>query len=153
MDILKNIKIGITTICTLLTAALGQIAIPFYFLIIANIMDYATGITAAKYRNEKVNSYKGFRGIAKKVCMWLLVAVGAIMDYAIINMGATMGIEFNLKCIVALAVIFWLLLNEFISILENMADIGAPIPPFLLKLIKTAKDKTEETMDIESAVK
>lgn len=74
-----------------------------------NIIDYATGIFASKYRNQPVDSYKGFRGIAKKVSMWLLVVVGAIVDqllkYAAATIGITMPITFLIACVVAIWII------------------------------------------------
>ena len=58
-------------------------------------------------------------------------------------MGHTMNIEFGFDCLVAAAVVFWLLANELISILENIADIGVPMPAFLLRAVELVKEKTE----------
>ena len=63
------------------------------------------------------------------------------MDYIIISMGYTMNIEFGFDCLVAAAVVFWLLANELISILENIADIGVPMPAFLLRAVELVKEK------------
>ena len=131
MKIIDKIKVGFITVFTAVHGWLGALAIPFYILVGANIVDYITGIYAAVCRGEKVSSDVGFRGIAKKVCMWLLVLAGHIVDFIIVEMGHTMQIEFGVNCLVALAVIFWLLANELISILENISDIGTPLPPFL----------------------
>lgn len=149
---MKNIdKIKITFIAafTTLNGWLGALAVPFYILVLTNIIDYVTGIVAAACRGERVSSEVGFRGIAKKVSMWLLVGVGVIVDYLIKTMGHTLHIEFTFSCLVSLAVIFWLLANELISILENIHDIGIPMPPFLMKLVGFIKEKTEESIDIE----
>ena len=146
-----KIKIAFVAVFTAVNGWLGALAVPFYFLLLTNIIDYATGIVAAVCRGERVSSDIGFKGIAKKVCMWLLVLVGYITDFIIVEMGHTMHIEFGFDCLVALAVIFWLLANELISILENISDIGAPLPPFLKKLVELVKDKTEDKMTVEEA--
>ena len=61
-------------------SALGILAIPVLLLVSCNLIDYITGLMASKYRNQKMDSYKGIRGITKKICMWLLVGVGVIVD-------------------------------------------------------------------------
>ena len=81
--------------------------------------------------------------------MWLLVVVGAIVDqllkYAATTIGITMPITFLIACVVAI----WIICNEIISILENIKDIGAPVPPFLLPLLKNLKSQVEEVAKTE----
>jgi len=146
---IDKIKYTFITVFTAVHGFLGSLAIPFYLLVLTNLLDYGTGIVAAVWRGEKVSSETGFHGIAKKVCMWLLVLVGYIVDYIIISMGHTMHIEFEFECLVAAAVVFWLLANELISILENIADIGVPMPAFLLKAVELVKEKTEYAAEID----
>ena len=148
-----KLRLWFVTVFTALNSLLGSLAVPFYILVGANVVDYVTGICAAVYRGEKVCSEVGFRGIAKKVCMWLLVLVGYIVDYIIISMGQTMHIEFGFSCLVAAAVVFWLLANELISILENIADIGVPMPAFLLKAVELVKEKTEYAAEADREVR
>ena len=152
MKFIDKVKIVFVAMFTGLNTLLGTLAIPFYILVGANIVDYMTGIMASAYRGESVNSNRGFRGIAKKVCMWLLVAIGYIIDYCIITVGKTIGITLNLTCLVSVAVIFWLLFNELISILENINDIGTPLPPFLKKIVQYFKEQVEEKADMSSSV-
>ena len=76
----NTIKVIITAVTGFLSSLLGILYVPVLLLVACNIIDYATGIFASKYRNQPVDSYKGFRGIAKKISMWLLVVVGAIVD-------------------------------------------------------------------------
>ena len=146
MSELNKIKLMFVAVFTALNGWLGALAMPFYILVGMNIVDYITGIYAAKCRGERVSSEVGFRGIAKKICMWLLVLVGWIVDYIIIAMTAALGVDIGFKCLVAFAVVFWLLANEIISLLENINDIGAPLPPFLLQLAQMVKDKAEESV-------
>ena len=152
MKDINKIKITFITVFTALNGWLGSLATPFYILVLTNIIDYITGIGAAIYRGERVSSETGFHGIAKKVCMWMLVLVGYIVDYIIISMGNTMNIQFGFDCLIAAAVVFWLLANELISILENVADIGVPMPAFLMKAVELVKEKTEHTMQTDKKV-
>jgi phage-related holin len=76
--------------------------------------------------------------------MWLLIAVGAMIDWLIIYAGTYIGIAIPVTFIVACIVAIWLICNEIISILENMVNIGAKIPPFLLPLVKNIKKQVED---------
>ena len=148
MRILSKSEAAIIAVFTVLSAWLGVLAIPVLLLVLVNIIDYGTGLAAAKYRGQKISSYKGFKGIAKKVCMWLLVAVGAIVDmlitYAVSQAGYHLPFGYGIACLVAV----WLICNEIISILENISDIGVALPPFLLKIVKNLKSQVESKTDI-----
>ena len=126
---------------------IGPLAVPIILLVFSNIIDYITGLNASKYRNEKVNSYKSIRGITKKIHMWLLICVGAIVDELIKYTVAQMGFSFPFSFAIAAIVAVWLICNELISILENIKDIGVPLPDFLLKLTKNIKSQVEKTAD------
>lgn len=143
METLTKIKAIVITIFSLLFNWLGILAVPVFILVGCNIIDYGTGLAAAKYREESVNSYKGIRGIIKKVCQWLLIVVGAMLDYLIQYAAEYIGLGITIPFIVATVVAVWLITNEMISIVENMVDIGTPIPAFLLPLIKYIKEQTE----------
>lgn len=141
---MEKVKIMITAVVSALMSWLGILAVPVLLLVGCNIMDYATGICAAKYRDESVNSYKGMHGIVKKVCMYLLIMVGAMVDCLLDYAVAYIGMEIVLTFIVATIVAVWLIVNEIISILENMLDIGVDMPPFLLPLVKNIKAQVED---------
>lgn len=140
---MKKIQVIITLVVSTLFNSLGILAVPVFILVGCNLIDYITGLFAAKYREEAVNSYKGMKGIIKKVCQWLLIVVGAMIDYLLQYAAEYMGLGFQIPFIVATVVAVWLITNEMISILENMVDIGTPIPAFLMPLIKYIKKQTE----------
>jgi toxin secretion/phage lysis holin len=146
---MSKIKTLVTGFFAMLAGWLGILAIPMLILIICNVADYVTGLVASKYRNEQINSYKSFRGIAKKVCMWLLVGVGAIIDWLMIYAGETAGITMPFTFLVACIVAIWLICNEIISILENMVDIGVDLPPFLAPIIKNIKTQVENKATVK----
>lgn len=143
MDFLKTAKAVCIAAFGLLSSWLGVLAIPVYVLVACNIMDYITGLAAAHRRNQKVSSYVGVLGIAKKVCMWLLIAVGAVVDWLLLYCGASLGFEIHLPMLAASLVAVWLIINEIISILENVGDIGVPLPGFLTKIVQGLKSKIE----------
>lgn len=140
---MEKVKSFFVAVASMFMSALGILAIPVLILVGCNVIDYCTGLCAAKYRNQLVDSYKGFRGIAKKVCMWLLIVVGAIVDwllsFATTSIGITLPFTFLVACIVAI----WLICNELLSILENIADIGVPLPNFLRNIVKYIKKQAE----------
>ena len=145
---MDRLKIIFVTMWSALLSVLGILAIPVLLLVSCNIIDYVTGIMAAKYREQNVDSYKGIRGIAKKVCMWLLVVVGAIVDQLLKYASATVGITIPFTFLVACVVAVWLICNELISILENISDIGVNLPPFLDGIIKNLKHQVETKADV-----
>ena len=116
---LTDIKIGLTAVGAFLSSILGVLYVPVLLMVSCNVIDYITGLIAAHYRGEKVSSYVGLRGIIKKVCLWLLVVVGAIMDALIKYAAETVGIKPPIHFLVACIVAVWIICNELISILER----------------------------------
>ncbi len=141
-------RIGITALLSALFSWLTVVAVPMILLVVLQLIDYATGLCAAKYRNEHISSYKSFNGIAKKICMWLLVVVGGIVDWLIVYGSTSIGITLPLNGIVAIAVCVWLMCNEIISVLENMIDIGVRLPKFMLRITKHIQSKVEGAVDV-----
>ncbi|NLK37134.1 MAG: phage holin family protein [Epulopiscium sp.] len=94
------------------------------------IVDYITGVMLA-ILEKKVSSDVGARGIFKKVLIFTLVGVGHILDTYILGEGG----------VIRTAVIFFYLSNEGISILENTAKIGLPIPEKLKEVLVQLKDE------------
>lgn len=148
---MKKMQVGITAIMAVITSWLGVLAVPAYLLVAFNVIDYITGLFAASKRAGQISSYKSIRGIIKKVCMWLLVIVGALLDVLINYAVQSAGIEFKIKFLVAIIVAIWLVINEVISILENMIDIGIQMPPFLMPLVKYIKQQVEDAATFDKA--
>lgn len=81
--------------------------------------------------------------------MWLLIVVGAVID-ALLNYAVqSIWPDFGIPYIVATVVAVWLVVNEIISILENMIDIGVEMPPFLIPLVKNIKRQVENKTEVE----
>ena len=146
---MEKLKVIVTAVWSIILSALGILAIPVLLLVTCNLIDYFTGIAASKFRKQQIDSYKGIRGIAKKICMWLLVGVGVIVDrlsYSAGVIGITLPFTFLVACVVAI----WLICNEIISILENINDIGVTLPPFLQPIVKNLKSQVEQKTTIDN---
>ena len=144
---MEKLKIAIISFFAVITSWLGTLAIPVYILVACNVIDYLTGITAACVRKEQVSSYKGILGIAKKVFMYLLIVIGVFVDVMLQFMFNNLNIPISLPFIVGCIVACWLVLNEMLSILENLNDIGVPMPPFLMPLVERIKGSVEKKGD------
>lgn len=141
MEKIKTVFVGVFTA---LSAWLGILAIPVYLLVCCNVIDYGTGLAAARKRGQVINSSVGLNGIIKKVCMWLLVCLGAMVDILITYGAEQAGITLNFGYAVGCLVAVWLICNEIISILENMVDIGVDLPPFLARVVENLKTQVEK---------
>ena len=96
-----------------------------YALLAFVVIDYITGLMCAVL-DKKLSSEVGFRGIFKKVLIFSLVAIGNIVDQSVIGEGS----------VIRTAVIFFYLSNEGVSILENAAHIGLPVPQKLKDILE-----------------
>jgi toxin secretion/phage lysis holin len=146
---MEKTKITLVAACAAVNAWLGNLAIPVYVLVLLNVADYITGYVAAPCRGQARQSSVGLRGIAKKVSMWLLVALGAAVDWLLAYSAGTIGLALPFHFAVASLVAVWLIANEIISILENVADIGVEVPPFLTALVKWVKAGAEKAGEQE----
>jgi len=96
------------------------------------VLDYITGVMCAVV-DRKLSSEIGFKGLFKKVLIFALVGVGHILDTQVIGTGSVMRT----------AVIFFYLSNEGISLLENAAYLGLPIPEKLKAVLEQLHDRSE----------
>jgi len=147
---MDKIKALFTAMASFLSALLGILYIPVLLMVLCNIIDYVTGLIASNYRDDGgISSYKSMKGIAKKVSMWLLVVVGAIIDNLIVYASETAGMEMPFQFLIACVVAIWIICNELISILENISDTGIQLPPFLMPLVKLIKKQAEDKANVE----
>ncbi len=124
-EIINTIQIVIAAVGGYVGYFLGGLDGFLYALIAFVVIDYLTGIMVAVLE-RKLSSEVGFRGIFKKVLIFSLVAIGHIIDSQLIQTGSA----------IRTAVIFFYLSNEGISIIENSAKIGLPIPEKLKTVLE-----------------
>lgn len=132
----------ITLIVAGVSAYFQIIAIPLIVLTSVMLIDYITGMVAA-YTKAELSSRKGLRGIFKKIGYFCLVAVGITTDYIICSALSSIGITSEVTMVFGLIVTIWLIINELISILENLTKLEVPIPDFLVKVISRLKNSVE----------
>ena len=125
------------------TAYFNILLVPLIVLVIVMGIDYLTGMISAK-REGALNSRVGVLGIIKKVGYLALVGVGIVVDYLITSALTQVGVQTSLPNFFGLMVIIWLIINELISILENLGEIGVPMPPFLVRTVKSIKGRVDD---------
>ena len=97
------------------------------------VLDYITGLMCA-VADKKLSSSVGFKGICRKVLIFLLVGIGHVLDTQIIGTGS----------VLRTAVIFFYLSNEGVSLLENAGHLGLPIPDKLKVVLEQLHDRAEK---------
>ena len=126
-----------------LVSYLGTLAVPMLVLLGVMLLDYITGMVKA-YMTAQLSSRIGIKGILKKLCYMAMVAVGAGVDYLLRGALVQAGIDLHIELFCGLLVAIWLIINELISILENLAAIGVPGFPRLSKLLERLKNTVSE---------
>ena len=129
-----------------LAAYFNVLLLPLCVLAAVMLIDYITGIAAAGYTGQ-LSSRTGVRGIVKKAGYLALVAVGMVVDYLISSALLTIGIHIQINYCFGMILTIWLIINELISILENLGELHIPLPGFLVNMIKTLKGRVEETAE------
>lgn len=122
-DVIHTIQIIFAAIGAYIGCFLGGFDGLLYALVAFVVLDYITGLMVAVLE-KKLSSSIGFKGIFKKVLIFLFVGIGHIVDFYILEKGSA----------VRTAVIFFYLSNEGLSIVENAAKIGLPVPESLKKV-------------------
>lgn len=103
-----------------------------YALIAFVAIDYITGVMCAVI-DHRLSSEVGFKGIFKKVLIFLLVGVANILDVQVIGTG----------CVLRTAVIFFYISNEGVSLLENAAYLGLPVPEKIKTVLEQLHSRSE----------
>ena len=102
-------------------------------LVMFVVVDYLTGVMCA-VADRKLSSEVGFKGICRKVLIFLLVGIANILDVQVIGTGS----------VLRTAVIFFYISNEGVSLLENAAHLGLPIPEKMKDILEQLHDRAEE---------
>ena len=103
-----------------------------YALIAFVVIDYITGVMSA-INGHRLSSSVGFKGICRKVLIFLLVGSANILDIHVIGTGS----------VLRTAVIFFYILNEGVSLMENAAHLGLPVPEKIKLVLEQLHDRSE----------
>lgn len=107
-----------------------------YALIAFVVIDYITGVMCA-INDHSLSSEVGFRGICRKVLIFLLVGIANILDVNVIGAGS----------VLRTAVIFFYISNEGVSLMENAAHLGLPVPEKIKVVLEQLHDRAEDKED------
>ena len=107
-------------------------------LLLFVITDYITGVMCA-IADKKLSSAVGFKGICRKVLIFLLVGIANILDMQVIGTGS----------VLRTAVIFFYISNEGVSLLENAGHLGLPIPVKIKSVLEQLHDRAEQEVGDE----
>ena len=129
-QIWSGIQIAFTAFGGFLGWFLGGIDGFLYALIAFTVIDYITGVMCA-ITDKKLSSSVGFKGICRKVLIFTLVGIGNIVDVYVLGQGG----------VLRTAVIFFYLSNEGVSIMENTAHLGLPIPTKLKDVLEQLHER------------
>lgn len=144
----NTIKAIISAAFAALTVYVGRLLVPLAVLIAVMIIDYGTGMVKA-WITSNLSSKIGLKGIVKKVSYLLVIAVAMVCDWLIGYGLSAAGLDSVAPAFVCILVTIWFIINECISILENLGEIGVPLPGFLLKMIKRLKGNVERGAEVE----
>ena len=118
---------------------LGECDGLMYALIAFVIADYVTGVMCA-VSDRRLSSEVGFKGICRKILIFVLVGMANILDMHVIGTG----------CVLRTAVLFFYISNEGVSVLENAGHLGLPVPARLLNVLEQLhEDAEQEDIDNE----
>ena len=141
------IKLTLGTIAAGLTAYFEKMLVPLAVLFGVMLMDYVSGMMKAYVKGE-LSSRVGIIGIIKKLSYLLITAAAMAFDWLICY---TAGVcDLGLNCepyFFCTLVAVWLIINEIISILENLISLGVPVPKFMEKAVLAAKNKIDSKED------
>ena len=129
------LKTAFAVVLAGLSSYFGMLTQPLLVLLFAMVLDYLTGMTKA-YIFSQLSSRIGVKGILKKLCYMVMVAVGAAVDYLLRGAVIGAGITLDVKLFFGMLVTVWLTINELISVMENLAAIGVPGFPRLQRILK-----------------
>ena len=130
-DIITWVKIAFAGLCGVFSYIFGGFDTMLKILIAMMVIDYLTGISAAVYRKE-LCSRTGFNGLLKKAVILCIVACGHLL-------GDMMGVSE-----IRYTVIGFYIANEGISIIENAADLGVPLPQKIIDILDKIKEEEDD---------
>ena len=112
-----------------------------YALLVFVIVDYITGVMCA-IEDRKLSSAVGFRGLCRKVLTFLLVGIAQVLDVHVLNQPG----------VLRTAVIFWAIANNGLSILENAAHLGLPVPEQLKQVLEQLHNREAKSGEPETVI-
>lgn len=115
---------------------------------IAVVFDFITGVIAALYTGEGLNSKKARKGALKKATMFLSLGFGIFLDYLIPMATAQIGLDISAKLMFSSIIAFYIVFTECVSVCENIYRCNPnAFPKWIVKVLSEGKDKLEHLND------
>lgn len=147
------VKTGVAATIAVFSTFIGDIFKQVFGLLIVllafMLFDWITG-TAKANKSKMLSSKAGLKGILKKTVYIGIVLVACGLDYVITFSAGKIGFTSFTSVYVTILVTIWLIVNEGISILENIGELGVDYPQFLTKIFKSLKTTVEKQVKIDN---
>ena len=135
----------VSVVCGAVATFYQQYGLLIVFVCLAIVFDCVTGLIKAKTIGEGLSSQKGWKGFWKKIALLVGLFFGIYLDYVVPLLFVKAGLTLDIDLPFALIICSYIVLNECISIAENLYLINPDImPKWIANLLKVAKDKIED---------
>lgn len=138
-----SLTAGAAALGAWMLARVGALLPVLLVLLSVMILDYITGMVKAGISGN-LNSTRGWQGLLKKLMYAVTVAIAMVADYLLYIGGNEIGVDMHGSAYFGTLVSLWLIINECISILENLSEIGVPMPGFLGRILQRVQGKVDE---------
>lgn len=140
-----TVKWFISVACGFIAAFFEHYGLFIILVVSAIILDFITGIIKAKVTDEGLSSEKAWKGFWRKMALLIGLSFGIFLDYAVNTVLVQAGIIININMPFALIIACYIILNESISVAENLYLINPSImPQWISRLLKVAKEDLEK---------
>lgn len=149
---INKVNLILGSVAALLSYFLGDQWVLFVGFLGLNVADYITGYIKSGL-GKKVNSHKGVMGILKKFAYWIVITVAFGMSTLLMQMGKTIGVDLSFMNLLGYFVLAALMINELLSIFENLAEAGIWVPKIIKKFLLVANKAFEAASGTEEEQK
>lgn len=149
MNVFDKVNLIGGAIMAAFAAVLGQYWFLFLGLLICNIVDWVSGWMKSSMKGESC-SRVGAIGAMKKVWYWVVIGIAFFIGFSFRRMGQTIGVSLEFMNFVGWFVLANYLVNEIRSILENLVEMGVPVPAYLVKGLKVTAEKIETAAGVQT---
>ena len=137
LQIVDRLNVFIAVLMGFLTAVFGKHWLLFALYFFFNVADWLTGWYKARVTKTE-NSIKGWLGVLKKMCYWLMIAFAFSLSAVFVEIGTTLGMNLGVTTLLGWFVLAGLMVNEARSILENFVAAGLKVPSVLIRGLEVA---------------
>ena len=146
----NHVKITSSVVLGCLATFTQEHALLIIFVLCAIVLDVISGLIKAGATGKGLSSDKGLKGFFKKMALLTALAFGFFLDFFIPVMCQEVSIQLPFKTPFALIICFYIVINESISVAENLYETDSRIiPKWIINLLKLSKKKIEEINEVE----